>query len=318
MRWLLGTLTPAGRRSRLSALIFHRVHAVPHELFPGEAHALSFDRQMAWLKRWFNVLPLADAVAGLLTGSLPARPAVITFDDGYADNHEVALPILQRHGLTATFFIASGFLDGGRMWNDTVIETVRRCEGPILDLESLGLGRYAVETAEQRRNAISKLIGSLKYLEPGARQERVDAIAACAGVALPNDLMMSSSQVGELARVGMSIGGHTVSHPILARLDEEAAQAEIQEGKRALESIIGAPVRHFAYPNGKPGEDYTATHVRMVREAGFEAAVSTAWGAAAPGCDLYQIPRFTPWDRSAWRYGLRLAGNLLRSDHARV
>jgi peptidoglycan/xylan/chitin deacetylase (PgdA/CDA1 family) len=318
MRWLFGTLAPAGRRSRLSVLIFHRVHAEADPLFPGEAHARSFDRQLGWLRRWFNVLPLAEAVAGLRDGTLPARPAAITFDDGYADNRTVALPILQRHGLTATFFIASGFLDGGRMWNDTLIEALRRCPGPRLDLTALGFDSYEVGSVEQRRAAIRALIPRLKYLEPAERLRQVEAIAERAGAALPGDLMMSSAQVREMARAGMTIGGHTVNHPILARLKDDEALHEMREGKRQLEAIVGAPVRLFAYPNGKPHEDYTGTHVRMAREAGFDAALSTAWGAASAGCDLYQIPRFTPWDRSAWRYGLRLADNLRRTDYLRA
>ena len=85
-----------------------------------------------------------------------------------------------------------------------------------------------------------------------------------------------------------------------------------------MEEIVGTPVNLFAYPNGKPGEDYTGTHVRLAKEAGFSAAVSTAWGAASPGCDVFQIPRFSPWDRSAWRYGLRLAGNLRRGGYDRA
>ncbi|MDP1652034.1 MAG: polysaccharide deacetylase family protein [Rhodocyclaceae bacterium] len=318
MRLLLQALAPAGRRSRLSVLIFHRVHAKQNELFPGEPYVHSFDRQLEWIKRWFNVLPLAEAVAGLRAGNLPARPAVITFDDGYADNHDVALPILRRHGLTATFFIASGFLDGGRMWNDTVIETLRRCPAPLLDLTALGLGTHPVESIEQRRAAISAVIPRLKYLEPAERQQRVDTIAACAGVDLPDDLMMTSAQVRNMVFSGMSIGAHTVHHPILARLSDDQAGTEMREGKHALEEIIGAPVPYFAYPNGKPGEDYNAAHVRIAREIGFEAALSTAWGVATPGCDLFQVPRFTPWDRSAWRYGLRLADNLRRIDYARA
>jgi peptidoglycan/xylan/chitin deacetylase (PgdA/CDA1 family) len=318
MRFLLQVLAPAGRRSRLSVLIFHRVHAKQDELFPGEPHARSFDQQLEWIKRWFNVLPLAEAVAGLRAGNLPARPAVITFDDGYADNHDVALPILQRRGLTATFFIASGFLDGGRMWNDTVIEALRRCPTPLLDLAALGLGTHPVETIEQRRAAISAVIPHLKYLEPAKRQQQVNAIAVCAGVDLPGDLMMSSAQVRNMAISGMTIGAHTVHHPILARLSDDQAEAEMREGKRALEEIIGATVSYFAYPNGKPGEDYSAVHVRIAREIGFDAALSTAWGVATPGGDLFQIPRFTPWDRSGWRYGLRLADNLRRIEYARA
>ncbi len=316
MRLLFNALAPAGSGSRLSVLIFHRVHEQPDSLFPGEAHARTFAQQLGWLKRWFNVLPLPKAVDGLLKGSLPARPAVITFDDGYADNRTVALPILQAHGLTATFFIATGFLDGGRMWNDTLIETVRLARGPVLDLTTVGLDAYPVDSIERRQATIHALIPRLKYLEPVERQRQVDAIAARAGVDLPNDLMLTSSQLREMARAGMTIGGHTVHHPILATLSDDQALAEMVNGRRRLEEIIGVPVDLFAYPNGKPDEDYNAAHVRLAREAGFEAAVSTAWGAARPGCDPYQIPRFSPWDRHAWRYGLRLADNLRRDGYA--
>ena len=71
-------------------------------------------------------------------------------------------------------------------------------------------------------------------------------------------------------------------------------------------------MRLFAYPNGKPQRDYYAEHAALARERGFDAAVSAAWGAARAGDDLYQIPRFTPWDQADWRFGLRMARNLMR------
>src|SRR5262245_57165568 len=106
--------------------------------------------------------------------------------------------------------------------------------------------------------------------------------------------------------MGMEIGAHCVTHPILARLPSEAARDEIAGSKARLEAILGSRVRSFAYPNGRPGKDYQAEHVAMVREAGFTAAASTAWGAATAGVDRYQIPRVAPWDRSAMKYGLRM------------
>ena len=72
----------------------------------------------------------------------------------------------------------------------------------------------------------------------------------------------------------------------------------------------------FAYPNGVPDHDYAAEHAAMVRECGFAAAVSTAWGSATRDTDRYQLPRFTPWDRSSLRYGVRLLHNLTRSGRA--
>ena len=113
---------------------------------------------MRWVKCWFNVLPLGEAVTRLGEGRLPERPLAITFDDGYADNAAVAAPILLGLGIPATFFVATGFLDGGRMWNDTVIEAVRAAAGPVLDLAPLGLGEHAIATHDARRATIDRLI----------------------------------------------------------------------------------------------------------------------------------------------------------------
>jgi peptidoglycan/xylan/chitin deacetylase (PgdA/CDA1 family) len=299
-------------RQRLSILIFHRVLPRQDAIFPDEVDASRFDAQLTQLKQCFNIVPLAEGVRALQAGKLPPRAACITFDDGYADNATIALPILQRHGVHATFFIASGFLDGGRMWNDTVIELVRRAPARI-DLRAAGQGEFVLDTVAQRQAAIAHLLAALKYLPLEQRLRQVAALCALVPVDLPDDLMMSAEQVRLLHRAGMGIGAHTVNHPIVARMEAAGARQEIADGKAALEAIIGAPVTLFAYPNGKPGQDYLAEHVAMVQELGFEAAVSTSWGAARPGGDLFQLPRFTPWDRRPLRFMLRMLQNLRRN-----
>ena len=126
------------------------------------------------------------------------------------------------------------------------------------------------------------LIGHLKYLPMEERLAMVERLAGEADYALAQDLMMSSAQVRQLHAAG----------------------------KQRLETLLGAPVPLFAYPNGKPNVDYRAEHVGIVRELGFEGAVSTAWGGRVG--DLFQLPRFTPWDLAAPRFQLRLAMNLTR------
>ena len=305
-------LSPAGRRARLSILIYHRVLRQPDPLFPDEVDARLFDWQMKSLAQGFNVLRLSDAVQRLRAGTLPPRAACITFDDGYADNADVALPILQKYALPCTFFIATGFLDGGRMWNDTLIEAVRNTPKPVLQLEHLGFGSYATGSIEERRTTIGSLLNSFKYLPLAERLEKVARVAETADCKLPDNLMLRSEQVRTLNDAGMEIGAHTVNHPILTRISDEAVEAEIVQSKHALEALIQAPVRLFAYPNGRPRQDYAAQHVAIVRKLGFSAAVATAWGAATEQSDSYQLPRFTPWDKSAVRFKLRLLQNLRR------
>lgn len=309
MKILPALFSPTGKKAKLSIVIYHRVLPEP-DLLLGSGGVENFEKKLGFLARNFNVLPLYEGINRLRNGTLPARAACITFDDGYADNAEIALPLLQKQGLPATFFIASGFLNGGRMWNDTVIESVRRAQGEQLDLSTIGLGNHVIATLEERRKALYLLIDQLKYLPYETRAAQVDRLSALIGAELPDDLMMTSAQVKQLHDAGMEIGGHTVTHPILARVEDAVARTEITEGKAALETIIGEPLRLFAYPNGKPGKDYLSVHTKMVEEAGFEAAVSTAWGAAQQHSDLYQLPRFTPWDKTEWRYTLRMAMNM--------
>ena len=101
-------------------------------------------------------------------------------------------------------------------------------------------------------------------------------------------------------------------------IDRAVARDEIDRGKRELEAMIGESVRLFAYPNGAPNRDYAPEHVALVRECGFSAAVSTSWGAASMRSNRFQLPRFTPWDRTRLRFGARMLGNLARTEQVAV
>ena len=309
---LFDCLSPSGARARLSVLIFHRVLDEPDTLFPDEMHARRFNEVCGWLAAWFNVLPLDEAIALMKVGDLPARSACITFDDGYEDNYRVAMPILQRHHLTATFFIATEFLDGGYMWNDALIESVRSSELPILDLSSLNLGCYVLKTIEDRRSTVAALIDQMKYLQLEERAVLSQRIAGLAGVTAPHNVMMTSNEVKLMRSAGMQIGAHTINHPILARLTDEQAEKEIKGSKDFLEQLLGERVGLFAYPNGKPVEDYTPQSVEVVRRLDFDAAVSTQWGTSSMQDDFFQVRRFTPWDKTRMRFGARLLNNLAK------
>ena len=127
--------------------------------------------------------------------------------------------------------------------------------------------------------------------------------------------MLTSTQLRQLHAAGMGLGAHTVSHPILAAMSERAARNDIANGKRELEQLLQAPVTLFAYPNGKAGRDYGPAHVEIVKSLGFAAAVATDWGVARAGAglDLFQLPRFTPWDRGRLAFLWRLRQNRRQS-----
>lgn len=299
--------------ARLTILIFHRVLDSTDPLSPSTPDASRFEAMMVLIRAQYNVISLGDAVRRLAEGRLPRRSLAITFDDGYADNFKVAVPILRKLGLTATFFIAVGYLDGGIMFNDRIIETVRTARGERLDLTGLGLGDHAIDSTGHRVHTINELIGRVKYMDRAQRDAVAMKIQDVAGGVVPSDLMMTSDELRALHQAGMPCGAHTVRHPILAQQRPAEAIKEIVEGKAILESLTGGTVDLFAYPNGMPNKDYTRAHVEMVRAAGFFAAVSTAPGVATTRSDLFQLPRFTPWRVEPLKFSLQLVQNQARS-----
>jgi peptidoglycan/xylan/chitin deacetylase (PgdA/CDA1 family) len=294
-----------GKEKKLLIMIYHRVLDEPDFMRPGEVDKEAFTWQMELLAKHFNVLHLSEALERMQNDTLPSRAVSITFDDGYADNFTNALPILKKFNLTATFFIANGFLNGGRMWNDIVIESIRNIQGPILDLTEIGLDQFVVTDELKKSQTASQIISQIKYL-PVDERDNITAFIAAQSQDLPNDLMMTCEQLKLLHQSGMEIGGHTVNHPILARLEEKNAKREIAENKAILEQLIGIEIKVFAYPNGKLNMDYLQQQTVFVKDAGFIAAVSTKWGVATKNCNLFQLPRFTPWDNSEDKFMVRL------------
>lgn len=310
LRWpYLRLITSAGPGAKLSILNYHRVHQCTDLINPNEVDAGRFDWQMELVSKNFNVFTVSEAVVLLKESRLPERSLAITFDDGYADNVDVALPILEKYSLRATFFIAAGYLDGGRMWNDTVIESVRNCSSDFLDLSKNKLDRYPLGSWTQRHVACTSIIKKIKHLPQTERQNMVDWIASISNLNAHSELMMRSEQVMDLHRCGMEIGAHTITHPILAAIPDDQALHEIAQGKQVLEELTGDPIKVFAYPNGKPGVDYFPKHRDMVSETGFSAAVSTQWGVSTSETDRFQLRRFTPWDKTPGKFMLRLLKN---------
>ena len=284
-------LSPANRRGRLVVFCYHQVLEEIDPLRPGEPDEAQFMNDIHLIDRVFNVLTLGEAAERLVSGTLPSRAACITFDDGYANNHELAAPILKSTGVPATFFIAGGAVDTGVMWNDLVIEAVAHSG-----------------SESQAKNLSATLVG-MKYKPMAERWDAAEHMYRNAvGPELPR-LMMTRDMVANLGDQGFEIGGHTINHPILRELPDDAARSEIEDCAAWIHEVTGKTPTTFAYPNGVPGQDYEPKHAAMVRNAGFEAAASTQWALAKPGTDRFSIPRVGPW----WRQGRTLTSGLCRS-----
>ena len=290
-------------------VLFHRVVNEPDALLIHEPDSRRFAEQLAWLKASFKILSLPDALERLYSGRLPAGALAISFDDGYRDNVINALPVLEQYGLPATFFVTSGYLEGGMMWNDRVVEAVRHWPTSQIELESHALGVHAL--AGGRAQVMEQLLQAIKYR---AYPER-DAIAAelyTRSGAPPVRMMMDAQDIRRLRAAGMTIGGHTANHPILHAMSRAGAEREIVENKTALEAILGEPIEIFAYPNGKPFRDFDGREIEILRHSGYRYALTTSAGTADRRTSTFQIPRFTPWDLRRERYLARMLLNYFR------
>jgi len=296
-------LMPGGHKARHQVLIFHRVLASVDSMMPSEPDVGEFDRLIGKLKRIFNVIPLSEAVDMMSENRLPAASISITFDDGYADNFTQALPILEHHKVPATFFVATAFIDGGLMWNDTLIETARRLPDGDFRFPFAERKMISIRTVDDRRRLAEQAITFCKYLPVAEREECAAEFASLQDRELPDSLMMTSDQLIKMASSDYAeIGAHTRHHPILACCSDKEVIDEINGSANDLKHLLGEAPQLFAYPNGKFGQDYLRHHPALVKQMGLKAAVTTDWGVLSRKTDLYQIPRFSPWTNNPNRY----------------
>lgn len=301
-------LSPAGRRGRLAVFCYHQVLESPDEFRCGEPTAAEFADDVEIISNVFNTLTFDESVTRLREGTLPARAACITFDDGYANNHSLAAPILERAGVPATFFVAGGAIDDGIMWNDLVIEASAGAGGSPAVPAEIGFLTLP-DSADNKSEVVAALLSQIKYRP---LNERWDIAARLYSENCREEtprMMMSREMVKDLAARGFEVGGHTINHPILKELSDNAAREEIHSCRDWVKSVTGIDPKTFAYPNGRPGVDFDERHSKMVEEAGFSAAATTDWQLANGKTTPFSVPRVGPW----WRQGRNLESGLVRS-----
>ena len=273
-------------------LAYHRVGEPRASLFDHELWSATpeqFDTQIRCLKRHCDIIGPGDLPEALRSRS--SRCVLITFDDGYRDNFEQALPILRSHGVGATFFISTGFIDSPRpSWWDEIAWMVRSSPR-----RGLGPSRWLAAPLRFDRpgchRAIRRLLGIYKSLEGVQAAEFIRYLADATGsgrcdASAVQGTWMTWDMIRQMRREGMWIGGHTVGHPILARLGVEGQRDEITGCARRLREELGQPMKWFSYPRGK--RDSFNHHTRAcLGEAGVEYAFSYYGGCS----------RFNRWDR---------------------
>lgn len=284
-------------RGRLAILMYHGVEretpAMPcwHIL-----HENTFRRQMRYLRRYFNVLPLEEALERLEAGTLPDRAVALTFDDGTRNLATCVAPILGDLDLPAAVFLTTGPMErGGLLWADALWTAFALTSVPEVDLAVVGLPVTSLRRATDRADAYQAVAMRLKERPDAERIRSVDLLITRMGVdpTLANGpfQMLSWQEARKLSGyTGVTLHPHTVTHPILSRCPEDKINHEIDESCATVERETGIPATVFAYPNGRR-HDFDDRAKAALRRRGVRWALASEVGFADRHSDPLALPR---------------------------
>jgi peptidoglycan/xylan/chitin deacetylase (PgdA/CDA1 family) len=291
------------RRGVVGVLMYHRVAAPDTDFWGLAVHPDRFREHLEVIRRHYRPIRLMGLAESLRAGSVPRSGVVLTFDDGYCDNLDVAKPLLEQYEVPATVFPLTGYAGTGRnFWWDELEEICFR--GNLPASGALDGREAAVSWSGSRDDACRSLGEQLRPLSHEARLGLLDRLRALASPkAAEPPKPLTREGIAELGRGGLiEVGAHTVTHPMLTALAPEAVFSEIRESKERLEELTGHRVETFSYPYG----DHDETAVECVRNLGFAAAVTVEPRPVAGSVDLLELPRFYVGDWSGSEFEARL------------
>jgi peptidoglycan/xylan/chitin deacetylase (PgdA/CDA1 family) len=282
-------------RSVPRIFMLHRFSATP------DAQRTNADELRRFIQRigeHCDFVTMRELAARLQEEKTPDRPlAAITVDDGYADFHTVALPVLRKHGVPATVYATAGFIDGRCwLWWDALRVLINGHTDGLLQLQiESGTMSMQLNDTESRQRAWNDIADRL-VSRNDLRHSIIAQLEAITGTKLPEQppaeyAAMNWSQLAELEAAGIEIGGHTMTHAFLPSLSPDALRHEIHAAKALFEQHLDQPLQTFAYPNGMPG-DYSPATEAALSDAGFSAAV-LAYPRPFRPRERYQIGRWS-------------------------
>lgn len=292
---------------RLTILTYHRILPLEAKLryfLPDlVVTPIAFETHCRVLAKNYQVLPISEAVQGFLKNETSDKPlAAITFDDGYRDNVRYGLPILEKTGLSGTFFIISDLVGKEQIpWYDQlgralyVLHSSSRWAEAVASIPDMNFQNFQKSVKQYELQAPRTPAGWVTWAKRLGQEERrqwVEEFWKLAGLREsdidPDDRIMSADEVKKLAACGHEIGSHSATHPILSTLSDDELRREVQGSRTTLESLIGERVRSFCYPNG----DHDDRVRRFTAEAEYKCAVTVAQGGNERMADLFALRRW--------------------------
>ena len=273
------------REKAAAILMYHSVVEEPNQFsdtLGGITHSRkTFQAQMELLARDFEPVNLPRICEFLQGGrELPVRAVAITFDDGYADNYEVAMPILNRLGIPAAFYVTVDCIESRKLpWPSRLRFSFHQTSRNQFT-DSSGQ-TWGLKDAAQREQAYLKICDQICTFSGSALEEAVSEIERSLDCKLAKEtgnLMMTWEQAKRLAQNGHILGSHTMTHPNLAFLNSQEAYLEMFESKRVIEESIGGTIEHFSYPCPALFPNWTEQTLEESRRLGYKTAVTTTDG----------------------------------------
>lgn len=274
-------------RRALIVLNYHRVldpNHCPYDHDVISALPEQFYEQVKYLKSRFHIADLNEVLAiSSNPKQLQGISILLTFDDGYLDNYEVAYPILRSLSVPAVFFLATNYVGTSRIpWWDKIAYMVRNTERTKLRL------RHPVEHTidlTDRNAAIRQILDfycSSKVSDPGLYLEEIAESTGSRSMKMAESaLFLDWEQAKEMIQGGMAVGSHTVSHEILSKFSPDDQYAELSISKKILASRLGVEIKSLAYPVGRK-ECFNAETIKALIQSGYEAAFSYYGGINTP------------------------------------
>jgi peptidoglycan/xylan/chitin deacetylase (PgdA/CDA1 family) len=244
------------------------------------------EEQLQFLERHCNVISLDQLRAFTSGARLPANPVLLTFDDGYRDNHDVVLPMLQRHRMTAVFFVTTAHVEQRRLfWWDRVNLLLKTSRQERIELKYPCHVALSLASFDERGTAIQRVLRTIKDHYALDLERFLHHVAAAADVSISRteetervaELLMTWDHVRALRRAGMDVQSHTSTHRVLQTLPPAALAAELRDSRAMLEAVLGEPVNAISYPVGRSID--SLPHVReALRSAGYALGFSNCSG----------------------------------------
>lgn len=242
-------------------------------------------------------MSLDEVVIGLNgRKDLPSRSVVVTFDDGYTDNSEVAMPILNQLGIPATFYVTVDCVEQRKLpWPSRLRFSFRKTK---LQAWADSRGKsWHLDDSDSRERAYLASCDDCCQLSGKAQGDFVRRIEEQLHASAPEglgSLMMSYDQVRSLAEQGHIVGSHTMTHPNMAYIPEQDAKAELAESKQHLERELKATIKHFSYPCPAMTPHWNEKTLAHSRSVGYESAVTTIGGVTRCGDNPLSLKRIRP------------------------